>query len=86
MSALYIQVYEKESLNSDGHQFYQYQQNQQSSLILTDLTEHKKTMTYDVGNPGPGLARARKCDGLNRLMGSQPSPLDNWISDDNTYI
>jgi hypothetical protein len=34
------------------HQFYQYQQNQQSSLILT---EHKKTIASYVGNPGPGL-------------------------------
>ena len=25
----------KESLNSDGHQFHQYQQNEQSPLILT---------------------------------------------------
>ena len=24
--------------------------------------------------------------GLNRLMGSQPSPLDNWISNGNTFI
>jgi hypothetical protein len=24
--------------------------------------------------------------GLTRLMGSQPSPLDNWISNGNTYI
>ena len=33
----------KESLNSDGHQFhkYIYQQNEQSPLILTELTEHK---------------------------------------------
>jgi hypothetical protein len=23
---------------------------------------------------------------LNELMGSQPSPLDNWISNGNTYI
>ena len=29
----------KESLNSDGHQFHQYQQNKQSSLILSELTE-----------------------------------------------
>jgi hypothetical protein len=41
----------QESLNSDGHQFHQYQQNEQSLLILTELIEHKKTMTYDVGNP-----------------------------------
>ena len=29
-------------LNSDGHQFPQYQQNEKSPLILTKLTEHKK--------------------------------------------
>jgi hypothetical protein len=33
-------------INSDGHQFHQYQQNEQSPLILN---EHKKrTMTYDI--------------------------------------
>jgi hypothetical protein len=32
-------------------------------------------MTYDNGNPG-----------LNQLMVTQPSPLDNWISNGNTYI
>jgi hypothetical protein len=31
----------KESLNSDGHQFNHYQQNEQSPLILTELTEQK---------------------------------------------
>ena len=44
----------KKSLNSDSHQFHQYQQTKQSPLILIELTEHKKTTTYDVGNPGPG--------------------------------
>jgi len=29
------------SLNTDCHQFHQYQQNKQSPLILTELTEHK---------------------------------------------
>jgi hypothetical protein len=43
----------KESLISDGGQFHQYQQNGQSPIIWTELTEHKKT--YDVGNPDPGL-------------------------------
>jgi hypothetical protein len=33
----------------------------------------KKITTYDIGIPGPDL-------------GSQPSPLDNWISNGNTYI
>jgi hypothetical protein len=31
----------KESLNSDGHEFHQYLQNEQYSLIITELTEHK---------------------------------------------
>jgi hypothetical protein len=32
----------KEGSNSDGHQFYKYQQNEQSPLILTELTSTKK--------------------------------------------
>ena len=42
----------KNSLNSDGQQFHQYQQSEQSSL-----TGHKqvKTMTYEVRNLGPEL-------------------------------
>jgi hypothetical protein len=28
-------------------------------IILTELTEHKKTTTYDVGNPGPGLGQVQ---------------------------
>jgi hypothetical protein len=42
----------KEGLNSDGHLLHQYQQNKQSSLILTD-TKHqkeKKTRRCDIGN------------------------------------
>jgi hypothetical protein len=41
----------KESLNSDGNQFHQYQQNEQSPLILTEPTEHK----YHVVNAGLDL-------------------------------
>jgi hypothetical protein len=37
----------------------------------------KKTMTYDIGNPGPGLGQAQRCGGLSRLLGYQPSPVDN---------
>ena len=45
-----------ESLNRDGHQFHQYQQNEQSPLSLTEITEQKNnTTTYDVENPGPCL-------------------------------
>jgi hypothetical protein len=35
----------KENLNSDDQQFYQFQQNKQSYLILTRGTQ-KRTMTY----------------------------------------
>ena len=31
----------------------------------------KKTMTYDIGNPGPGLRRAYNVVELNHLMGSK---------------
>jgi hypothetical protein len=34
--------YEKETLNSDGQQYHHYQQKEQSPVILTELTEHKK--------------------------------------------
>ena len=32
----------KKSLNSDGHQFHQYQQKEQSPLISTELTKPQK--------------------------------------------
>jgi hypothetical protein len=38
-------------LKSDSHQFRQYQQNEQPPLILAEVTEHKKTTAYGVGNP-----------------------------------
>ena len=34
----------KTSLNIDGHPFHQYQHNEQSLLILTELTKHKKNL------------------------------------------
>jgi hypothetical protein len=55
----YIYIYE-ESLNSDGQQIHQYQQNEQSPLIQTEPTEHNKTTTYDVGNSDPGLGQAQE--------------------------
>jgi hypothetical protein len=44
----------KESLNSDGQQFHQYQQSGQPPLTLTHWTQ-EKIMTYDVGNTGSVL-------------------------------
>jgi hypothetical protein len=40
---------------NDVQQFPQYQQDEQSPLNLKQVNTKKKTMTYDVGNPGPGL-------------------------------
>jgi hypothetical protein len=58
------------NLNCGDHQFHQYPQNEQSSLILDKLTEHTKITTHDVWNPGRGLGQAKKGVGLNRLMES----------------
>ena len=38
ISLIDILVLGKEGLNSDGNQFHQYQENEQSPLILTELT------------------------------------------------
>ena len=58
----------KESLNSDGHQFNKHQQNEQSPLILTKLTEHiKKNHDYDAGSSGPGLGQAQKYGVIKKL-------------------
>ena len=48
----------KESLNNDGHQFHQYQQNKQH---LSSWLNTKKITTYDVRNPGPGLGQKCAC-------------------------
>jgi hypothetical protein len=71
----------KDSLNSNGQQCHQYQQKEQ--LLLRSL-KIKKTTTYDVRNPGPGLRQAQQCSGLYSLIRSH-SPLDNWISNGYTY-
>ena len=42
------------NLSNGGNQCHQYKQNDQSPVILTELTEHKK----DVGNPDHGLVQA----------------------------
>ena len=53
----------------DGHQFHQYQQNEQCPLILNELTIYKKTTTYDFRKLGPGLGQAQKCDGVKPVNG-----------------
>jgi hypothetical protein len=59
MEWLLIRPLWKESLNSDSHQFHQYQQNDQ---------EHTK-------NPGLGMVQAQTLGRLDQLMRSQSSPL-----------
>ena len=56
----------KESLNSNGQQFHQYQQKEQSSLTSTNSAQ--KIRPYDVENPAPGLGQACKCGRVNRIM------------------
>ena len=41
----------KQSLNSDGHKFHQYQRNEPPGLISTEFNKHKKTTAHDVRNP-----------------------------------
>lgn len=47
----------KESLNSDGQQFRQYQQDVNNHLKLLNT---KRSMTYGVRNPGIGVRKAQK--------------------------
>ena len=48
---------------------------------LSSSLNTKKTMTCDIGNTGPGLGQAQKCDGVKLINGipTPPRPLDNWI-------
>ena len=48
---------------------HQYQQNEQSPQILTEVAEHKKTMTYDVGNPSPNLEQEQTFGGIKPVNG-----------------
>ena len=62
-----LNVLMKISLNNDDHQIHQYQQNKQSPLILTELTEHTHNppTTYgDVEIPSPSLGQTQKCGGV----------------------
>jgi hypothetical protein len=58
----------------------QYLQNEQSSLILTELAQCKKATTYEVGNARLGWNIHKHVAGLKRLMRSQFSRLVTSIS------
>jgi len=44
----------------------------------------KRSTTYDVGNSCPGLGQAHICGRVKPVKGSQSSPPDNLIFNDNT--
>jgi hypothetical protein len=48
----------------------------------------KKTMTYDVGNQGPGLGQAQKCDRVKLVNGIPilPNPHDKTSYLQYTYM
>ena len=49
---------------------------------LNSLKKNKKNFA----NLGPGLGQAQNCGWVKQLMGSQPSPFDNWIFNGITFI
>jgi len=63
------------SLNRDGQQFHQ-------KYISPQIIEQKKTTTYEVVNPGPGLGQAPKCATMypnQKTLSTQPSKNNNNI-------
>ena len=89
-----------ESLKSDGQQFTQYQQNKQSPLNSDSQQFHQYQQqnnhlnSLDIKRPqhltfeiqvlllDSHIHVAR----ISRILGFRHHPLDNWISNDNTYI
>lgn len=58
----------------------------EQSRLTSNHWTWKKTMTSDVRNPDHGLGPAQNMAGLNRLIGSQPSPLNNGILSVSRYM
>ena len=69
----------KESLNSNGEQFHQYQQNKQSSFTWTHWTQ-KRPQHMMLEIQVLAWDSHTHVAGLNQLMGSQIFPFDNWVS------
>jgi hypothetical protein len=75
----------KETLTSDGQQFHQYQQNEQSPLISNCWAQ--KRPEYMLLEIYVLLGQVQKYGGVKPINGiPTPSPLDNWISNNNTDI
>ena len=63
----------KESLNSDGQHFHQYQQKEQLPLTTTHWTYKKKYHIIWLGNPDLGLGQTQKC-GRVKPVNYYPTP------------
>jgi len=63
----------KESLNSDCHQFHQYQQTNNLLLVLLNSLNTKKPTIYGIGNQSRGLGQAQQCGGVKPINGISPS-------------
>jgi len=72
------------NLKSDGQQFQQYQQNAQSPLTSNHCTLKKSPRHMTLAIHVLAWDSHIYLAGLNRLMGSQSSPPDNFIFNDNT--
>ena len=49
------------------------------------LLNTQYTMIYDVRNPGPGLGQTQRSGGIKQIDPNR-SPLDSWISNNNSDI
>lgn len=74
----YVELW-KESLKSKH--FYLYQQNEQSP----PTSNHRPQKKDHTGNPDNDYGHLHTCGGAKPVNGI-PTPLDNWISDDNADI
>ena len=77
--------YEKRGSNNVDQHFYQYQQNEQLSITSKNLTlEWPRHMTLQI--QVRVWYRHTHLVEINKLTGSKPSHLNNWISNGNSYI
>jgi hypothetical protein len=58
--------------------------NSPKRTITSHLHWTQKKTTSDVGNPGPDLEQAHKCDGVELVNGIPNPTFDNCISNGNT--
>jgi hypothetical protein len=77
--------YEKRGSNNVDQHFYQYQQNEQLSITSNNITlKWPRHMTLQIRVLV--WYRHTHLVEINQLTGSQPSHLNNWISNGNSYI